>query len=44
VGGALARTAWTAFARAAQTIADNGAFPGFDDTLSGAVINGYFQR
>ena len=44
VGGALARTAWTAFARAAQTIADDGAFTGFDDTLSGAAINGYFQR
>jgi len=44
VGGALARTAWTAFARAAQTIADDGAFTGFDDILSGAAINGYFQR
>ena len=44
VGGALARTAWTAFARAAQTIADDGAFTGFDDTLSAADINGYLQR
>ena len=44
VGGALARTAWTAFARAAQTIADDGAFSGFDDILNGAAINGYFQR
>jgi 2-methylisocitrate lyase-like PEP mutase family enzyme len=44
VGGALARTAWTAFARAAQTIADDGAFSGFDDILSGADINGYLQR
>src|SRR5436190_160452 len=44
VGGALARTAWTAFARAAQTIADDGTFTGFDDTLSGAAINEYFQR
>jgi len=44
VGGALARTAWTAFARAAQTIADDGAFSGFDDILSGAAINGYLQR
>jgi len=44
VGGALARTAWTAFARAAQTIADDGAFTGFDGILTGADINGYFQR
>ena len=44
VGGALARTAWTAFARAAQTIADDGSFTGFDDILSSAAINGYLQR
>ena len=44
VGGALARTAWTAFARAAQTIADDGAFSGFDDILTGTDINGYFRR
>ena len=44
VGGALARVAWTAFAQAAQTIARDGAFTGFEGTLSGAEINGLFTR
>jgi 2-methylisocitrate lyase-like PEP mutase family enzyme len=44
VGGALARAAWTSFARAAQTIADDGAFTGFDDILGSAAINGFLRR
>src|SRR5438552_16625906 len=32
VGSALARAAWSGFMRAAQTIAEEGAFSGFDDT------------
>jgi 2-methylisocitrate lyase-like PEP mutase family enzyme len=44
VGGALARAAWTAFTRAAQTIAEDGAFTGFDDILSSASIHEYLRR
>jgi 2-methylisocitrate lyase-like PEP mutase family enzyme len=44
VGGTLARTAWTAFTRAAQTIADDGVFTGFDDILTGATVNGFLKR
>jgi 2-methylisocitrate lyase-like PEP mutase family enzyme len=44
VGGALTRTAWTAFARAAQTIAEEGVFTGFDDILSSAAIHEYLHR
>ena len=44
VGGALARVAWTAFTKAAQTIARDGVFTGFEGTLSGPEINGLFTR
>jgi len=44
VGGALARVAWTAFTKAAQTIAHDGVFTGFEGTLSGPEINGLFTR
>jgi 2-methylisocitrate lyase-like PEP mutase family enzyme len=44
VGGALARASWTSFARAAQTIAGEGAFTGFDGILPSAEIDGYLQR
>jgi 2-methylisocitrate lyase-like PEP mutase family enzyme len=44
VGGALARAAWTAFAHAAETIANDGTFTGFDGTLGAAAINGYLHR
>ena len=44
VGGALARVAWTAFTQAAQTIARDGVFTGFEGTLSGAEINGLFKQ
>jgi len=44
VGGALARVAWTAFAQAAQALARDGVFTGFESTLSGAEMNGFFTR
>jgi len=44
VGGALARVAWTAFTQTAQTIARDGVFTGFESTLSGAEMNGFFAR
>jgi 2-methylisocitrate lyase-like PEP mutase family enzyme len=44
VGGALARAAWTGFASAAQTIATDGVFSGFDDILGSAAIHGYLQQ
>jgi 2-methylisocitrate lyase-like PEP mutase family enzyme len=44
VGGALARVAWTGFARAAETIARDGTFTGFDGILSSATIDGYLAR
>ena len=44
VGGALARAAWTGFARAARTIADDGAFTGFDDILSSAALHEHLRR
>src|SRR5207249_5532564 len=42
VGSALARAAWSGFMRAAQTIAEEGAFSGFDDTVPVAQINNLF--
>jgi 2-methylisocitrate lyase-like PEP mutase family enzyme len=44
VGGALARAAWTGFTRAAETLARDGAFTGFDDILSSAAIDGHLRR
>jgi 2-methylisocitrate lyase-like PEP mutase family enzyme len=44
VGGTLARTAWTAFSRAAQSIADDGVFTGFDDVITGATLNGILTK
>src|SRR2546425_6239314 len=43
VGSALARAAWSGFMRAAQTIAEEGAFSGFDDTVPVAQINNFFH-
>jgi 2-methylisocitrate lyase-like PEP mutase family enzyme len=43
VGGALARTAWGGFMRAAQAIATEGKFNGFADAASGAELNGLFR-
>lgn len=42
VGGALARTAWGAFMRAAQSLAQ-GRFDGFGEAASGAQLNGLFE-
>lgn len=41
VGGALARTAWGGFMRAAQTLSD-GRFDGFTDAASGSELNALF--
>ncbi len=42
VGGALARSAWGGFMRAAQAIAERGSFEGFAGAASGAELNGLF--
>ena len=43
VGGALARSAWGGFVRAAKRIADEGRFDGFADAASGADLNALFR-
>lgn len=43
VGGALARTAWGGFMRAATTLAERGRFDGFADAASGAELNALFS-
>jgi len=43
VGGALARSAWGGFMRAAKLIADEGRFDGFTDAASGADLNTTFR-
>jgi 2-methylisocitrate lyase-like PEP mutase family enzyme len=43
VGGALARSAWGGFMRAARTLAEQGTFDGFADAASGAELNGLFR-
>ena len=42
VGGALARTAWGGFMRAARLLADEGRFVGFADAASGHDLNSLF--
>jgi 2-methylisocitrate lyase-like PEP mutase family enzyme len=42
VGGALARTAWGAFMRAATLLAEQGSFQGFLDAAPGQSINALF--
>ena len=44
VGGAMARTAWGGFMRAAQTIATDGSFDGFGDAASGGELNALFRE
>jgi 2-methylisocitrate lyase-like PEP mutase family enzyme len=44
VGGALARSAWGGFQRAAQLIAREGRFDGFAGAASGAELNALFRR
>jgi 2-methylisocitrate lyase-like PEP mutase family enzyme len=43
VGGALARTAWGGFMRAARLIAGAGRFDGFVDAASGQELNAFFR-
>jgi 2-methylisocitrate lyase-like PEP mutase family enzyme len=42
VGGALARTAWAGFLKAAREIAANGTFTGLASATPGAEVNGLF--
>ena len=44
VGGALARTAWGGFMRAAQTIATQGRFDGLAAAAAGAELNAFFRE
>ena len=43
VGGALARSAWGGFLRAARTLAEQERFDGFADAASGAELNAFFR-
>ena len=43
LGGALARTAWGAFMRAAQAVAEGGRFDGFAEAASGQALNAVFK-
>ena len=42
VGGALARSAWGGFQRAAKRIAEDGSFEGFGEAASGQALNAIF--
>ena len=44
VGSALARTAWTAFIRAAREIAEQNSIAGMDNSITFAELNGFFQK
>ena len=44
VGGAMARTAWGGFMRAAEAIANEGRFDGFAGAASGAQLNALFRK
>jgi len=43
VGGALARTAWTAFMKAARSIAEDGDFRDFDGLASTSEVSSWFE-
>lgn len=43
VGGALARSAWGGFVRAARSIAEHGRFDTFADAASGNELNSFFR-
>ncbi len=43
VGGAMARSAWGGFMRAAGAIAEQGRFDGFADAAPGAELNAFFR-
>jgi 2-methylisocitrate lyase-like PEP mutase family enzyme len=44
VGGALARSAWGGFMRAAQLIAQQGSFAGFAEAASGRDLDAFFEE
>ena len=44
VGGALARSAWGGFMRAARLIAEQGKFDGFANAASGQGLNSFFRQ
>lgn len=44
VGGALARTAWGGFIRAAEMIAKEGRFDGFAEGAAGSELNAFFRK
>lgn len=44
IGSALSRTAWAAFIRAANILAEEGSFSGFDGSVSFAELNGFFRE
>lgn len=44
VGSALARTAWTAFIRAAREIAEQNSMAGMDNSVTFPELNGFFQK
>jgi 2-methylisocitrate lyase-like PEP mutase family enzyme len=44
VGGALARTAWGGFLRAARGIAEDGRFDGFAEATPGQELNAFFRQ
>lgn len=44
VGGALARSAWGGFMRAARLIAEQGKFDGFANAASGNELNSFFRE
>jgi 2-methylisocitrate lyase-like PEP mutase family enzyme len=43
VGGALARSAWGGFMRAARLIAEQGKFDGFANAASGQELDSFFR-
>lgn len=43
VGGALARSAWGGFMRAARTLAEEGRFDGFAGAAMGSELDGFFR-
>ena len=44
IGGALARSAWGGFMRAAKLIAEQGSFEGFKEAASSTELNGFFTK
>ena len=44
VGGALARSAWGGFMRAARGIAEQGRFDGLAEAVPGALLNSFFKE